>query len=62
METNREEGWYWVSYMGKRVIGWWTMCNYVEGMRWYIASYGWYMLDKDLTDINENKIVEDGNK
>lgn len=58
----REPGYYWVTIKqtGKRVIALYTEVS-SYGTGWYMIGYKHYFEDRDLTDINENKIIEHDN-
>jgi hypothetical protein len=56
-QVAREPGYYWVTYEDVRII------LYYEGSNYWKAPIGDGMCsDNELTGINENKIVEDGNQ
>jgi hypothetical protein len=54
MTTKREEGYYWVTAWGQRLIAYWN--NYT----WECFGSVIDIPSKVITDINENRIIEDG--
>lgn len=53
--VNRENGHYWITYAGDRMVARWT------DDVWEICASDnvWYSEDPEIYDINENRIIED---
>ena len=52
MTTTRQQGYYWVTTMGSREIGYWN------NNHWLLCGLGIEIWEDSVTDINENRIVE----
>ena len=55
MTTEREDGYYWVTAWGERMVAYWDSCEW----RYHYNST-LSIPETAVIDINENRIIEDG--